>query len=39
MMQVLEFTFQNFWHFIGMLMLCLVVFGGIGATLRALRDL
>ena len=27
----LEFIFQSFWHFIGTLLLCGAVFGGIGS--------
>jgi len=29
-MEYLQFIFQSFWHFIGILLLCSVVFGGLG---------
>lgn len=30
MMEVLKFIFQDFWHWLGMLCLLAVIFGGLG---------
>lgn len=37
MIQFLEFTFQSFWHFVGVWLLLLVFFAGISGTISAFR--
>lgn len=34
MIEILEFIFQDFWHFLGALLLCSAIFGGIGSMFQ-----
>ena len=33
-MTILQFIFQDFWHFVGVLMLLTVIFGGLGGMFK-----
>jgi hypothetical protein len=34
MLELLQFIFTSFWHWLGTLILCAVVFGGLGGMFR-----
>lgn len=33
-MAILEFIFQSFWHWLGTVILCAAIFGGLGGMFR-----
>jgi hypothetical protein len=38
MMEVLQFIFQSFWHFMGFLILFIGFWGGVEDVIKALKD-